>query len=118
MKRIEAVVRPHKQSAVLFALAEMGITNATVIETLGLVRQTGPSLIYEPANLHPETLTGLVPKRMVLLFVSDELAPAAVAAIKSAAFTGESGDGKIVVSEVDETIRIRPKSQTLSSAAG
>ena len=110
MKRIEAIVRPHKVPALLAALAGAGITNATVIETQGLARQASFSQIYEPANSHTETKTGLIPKRMLLLFVEDGQVQSIIDLIQSIALTGEAGDGKIAVSQVEQIVRIRPKS--------
>ena len=109
MKRIETVIRPHKEPNVLAALARLGITNATVIEALGLASLPSFSLIYEPASQHKETGTGLVPKRLLLVFVEDDQVQPAVEAIQSVAFTGTSGDGVITVSQLDQVIRIRPK---------
>lgn len=109
MKRIEAVIRPHKQPEVLAALANMGINNVTVLETLGLSRQPGYSQIYEPMNPHKETQTGLVPKRLLLLFVRDEQVQPVIDLIQTHAVTGAPGDGKIAISQLEEIVRIRPK---------
>ena len=109
MKRIEAVIRPHKQADVLAALARLGITNVTVIETLGLGSLPSFSHIYEPASQHQETGTGLVPKRLLILFVEESQANSVIDAIQSAAYTGTPGDGKIAVSQLDQLVRIRPK---------
>jgi nitrogen regulatory protein PII len=109
MKRIEAVIRPHKQPEVLAALAQLGIHNVTVIETLGLSRQPGYSQIYEPSSPHKETQTGLVPKRLLVLFVDDSRVPAVVDLIKTHAHTGAPGDGKIIVSQIEQIVRIRSK---------
>jgi nitrogen regulatory protein PII len=94
MKRIEAIIRPHKQALVLAALATLGVTHATVFETLGLARQTSRSRIFELSSQEKATGTGLIPKRMLLLFVEDDQAQAAFDIIRKIAFTGESGDGK------------------------
>ena len=109
MKRIETVIRPHKEPNVLAALARLGITNATVVEARGLANLPSFSLIYEPTSQHKETGTGLVPKRLLLVFVEDDQVQPAVEAIQSVAFTGTSGDGVITVSQLDQVIRIRPK---------
>ena len=110
MKRIEAIVRPHKIPALLAALAQSGITNATVLETQGLARQATFSQIYEPANSNSVTQTGLIPKRMLLLFVEDGQVQPIIDLIQSIALTGEAGDGKIAVSQLEQLVRIRPKS--------
>jgi nitrogen regulatory protein P-II 1 len=109
MKRVEAIIRPHKVPHVLAALAQAGITNVTVIETSGLARQMSHSRIYEPANPNNQTQTGLIPKRLLLLYVEDEQVQPALDLIRSIALTGEPGDGKIAVSQLDQLVRIRPK---------
>jgi nitrogen regulatory protein P-II 1 len=109
MKRIEAIIRPHKQAAVLVALAKVGITNVTVIETLGLARHKTFSRTYEPASPNDETQTGLIPKRLLLMFVDDQQAQMVADLIQPIAITGEPGDGIIAISPLDQTIRIRPQ---------
>ena len=109
MKRIEAVIRPHKQVYILAALASIGITNVSVVETMGLASMPSFSQIYEPAGQHPETGTGLVPKRLLLVFVEDERVQPVVDLIQSAAFTGTPGDGVVTVSPLDQFVHIRTK---------
>jgi len=109
MKRIEAIIRPHKVPFVLAALAKSGITNVSVLETMGLARQISYSRIYEPASPNQETQTGLIPKKLVLLFLEDDQVQSVVDMIQSVAFTGEAGDGKIAISSLDQVVRIRPK---------
>jgi nitrogen regulatory protein PII len=109
MKRIEAIIRPHKQGYVLAALAQMGITNVTVIQTLGLCDPPNYSQIYDPAGVDPKTGTGLVPKRLLLLFIEDDQVPSVLKLIQSTALTGRPGDGVIAVSPLDQVLRIRPK---------
>jgi len=109
MKRIEAIIRPHRTPFVLAALAKAGLTNVTVMETLGLARQVSFSQIYEPASPNQETQTGLIPKRLLLLFVEDNQAQPVLDIIQSSALTGEPGDGTIAVSHLDQTVCVRPK---------
>ena len=109
MKRIEAIIRPHKVPAVLAALAKAGITNVTVVETLGMARQLTFSRIYDPANSNEETQTGLIPKRLLLLFVEDAQVQPILDLIQPLAFTGEPGDGTIAISPLDQLVRIRQK---------
>jgi len=109
MKRIEAIVRPHKVPLVLAAIARHGITNVTVLEVLGLARQISFSRVWEPASPNPETATGLIPKRLIVLFLRDNEVQSVVDLIRSIAFTGEPGDGKIAISPLDDVVRIRPK---------
>ena len=109
MKRIEAIVRPHKQTLVLAALAGVGVTNVTVFETLGLASQLSQSRIFELSSTDKETRTGLIPKRVLLLYVEDDQVQPVLDTIQKVAFTGEPGDGKIAVSQIDQFIRINPK---------
>ena len=111
MKRIEAIIRPHKQGYVLAALAQMGITNVTVVQTLGLSDPPNYSQIYDPASVDPKTGTGLVPKRLLLLFIEDDQVPAVLKLIQSLALTGRPGDGVIAVSQLEQVLRIRPKAK-------
>lgn len=113
MKRIEAIIRPHKQTIVLAALARFGVTNVTVFETLGLAPQASRSQVFELTKPEEETGTGLIPKRVLLLFVEDDRVQPALDIIQRAAFTGEPGDGKIAVSQIEQFVRINPKEQPL-----
>jgi nitrogen regulatory protein PII len=109
MKRIEAIIRPHKQGLVLAALAKLGINNVTVIEIMGLVHHISFSRTYQPVCPDEETQTGLIPKRLLLLFVEDEQVQPVIELIQSVGFTGDQGDGKIAISPLDQLVRIRPK---------
>jgi nitrogen regulatory protein PII len=109
MKRIEAIIRPHKQATVLAGLAKLGLTNVTVIKIMGLARQASFSSTYKAINPDTETQTGLIPKLMLLLFVADDQVPPILELIRAQAFTGDPGDGAIAVSQVEQIIRIRPK---------
>ena len=109
MKRIEAIIRPHKQASVLAALAKLGVANVTIFETLGLARQITQSRIFELSDRNGDTQTGLIPKRVLLLFIEDDQVPPVLDIIQDVAFTGEAGDGKIAVSQIDQLVRINPK---------
>jgi nitrogen regulatory protein P-II 1 len=111
MKRIEAIIRPHKQASILAALAKAGFTNVTVIETLGLARQVSFSQTYEVVSPDAQTQTGLIPKRLLLLFVADDQVQPIIELIQPLALTGELGDGVIAVSQLDQIVPIRPKKQ-------
>jgi len=113
MKRIEAIIRPHKQDELLEALArssaltEDSALGVTVLETVGFGRQQGHSDVYRGA----EQELGLVPKRMIIMYVSDDHVEQAVELIRKTAHTGKYGDGKIAVLPVDNLIRIRTGDQ-------
>jgi nitrogen regulatory protein P-II 1 len=103
MKRIEAIIRPSRLSAVLEALDHLGISGVTVCETIGFGRQRGHSEVYKGS----EESFGLVHKRMLILYVSDQDADNVVRTICEHARTGLVGDGKLAITEVVRTIRIR-----------
>ncbi len=103
MKKIEAIVKPHKLDEVKNALTKIGVQGMTVTEVRGFGRQKGHTEVYRGA----EYKIDFVPKSKIELIVADELVTQAIEAIERAAKTGKIGDGKIFVSSVDEVIRIR-----------
>ena len=104
MKKIEAIIKPFKLEDVKDALVEAGIEGMTVSEVKGYGRQQGHSELYRGA----EYVVEFIPKIKIEIVVSsDEYLNKAIEAIKSAAKTGKIGDGKIFVSDITKTIRIR-----------
>jgi nitrogen regulatory protein P-II 1 len=103
MKRIEAIIKPFRLDAVKDALIEAGIHGMTVIEVKGFGKQRGSKEIYRGA----EYVVEFISKVMVIVFVPDESVDVAVDLIRTAAFTGQIGDGKIAVSELVQVIRVR-----------
>ena len=103
MKLIVAVIKPFKLDAVREALTSVGVQGVTVGEVKGFGRQKGHTEIYRGA----EYTVNYVPKLKVEVVVPDDLAERVVEAIEGAAKTGEIGDGKIFVSELEQAIRIR-----------
>ena len=103
MKKIEAIVKPHKLDDVKSALTQVGIQGLTVTEVRGFGRQKGHKEQYRGA----EYTVDLVPKVKVEVVVSDGAAAAAVEAIVRAARTGEIGDGKVFVTNLESALRIR-----------
>lgn len=103
MKKIEAIVRPHKLDEVREALLDVGIKGMTILEVRGLGRQKGHTEIYRGS----EYQIGFLPKIKFELVVPDALLESAVNAILKASKTGEVGDGKLFVSTIDEAIRVR-----------
>jgi len=104
MKKIEAIIKPFKLDDVKEALVEAGIEGMTISEVKGYGRQQGHSELYRGA----EYVVEFIPKVKIEIVVSgDEYMNKAIEAIKSAAKTGKIGDGKIFVSDVSKTIRIR-----------
>ncbi len=104
MKKIEAIIKPFKLDDVKEALIEAGIEGMTISEVKGYGRQQGHSELYRGA----EYVVEFIPKVKLEIVVSnDEYANKAIEAIKTSAKTGKIGDGKIFVSDISKTIRIR-----------
>ncbi len=103
MKMISAVIKPFKLDEVRDALTALGIQGMTVSEVKGFGRQRGQTEIYRGA----EYTISFVPKVAIDVVVTDDQAEAAIEAIRTAAATGQIGDGKIFVIEVAHAVRIR-----------
>ena len=103
MKKIEAIVKPHRLEDVKTALTQIGIHGMTVSEVRGFGRQKGHKEQYRGA----EYTVDLVPKIKIEVVTADGGAQAAVDAIARAAKTGEIGDGKIFVYQLEQAVRIR-----------
>jgi nitrogen regulatory protein P-II 1 len=103
MKRIEAIIKPSKLGEVKEAILAIGHSGLTITEVKGFGRQKGHSELHRGA----EYLVEFVPKLRVELVVDDAQLESAVEAIRLAANTGRIGDGKIFISTIDTTIRIR-----------
>ncbi len=103
MKRIEAIIKPYKLDDVKEALVEIGIVGMTISEVKGYGRQQGHSELYRGA----EYIVEFIPKVKIDIIVEEKDAEGAIEAIASSAKTGKIGDGKIFVSSIEKTIRIR-----------
>jgi len=103
MKLIIAFVKPFNLEQVRDSLKAVGVSGMSVSDVSGFGRQRGQTEVYRGAEYEVE----FVPKVRLEVIVTDELAGLAVAAIESAAHTGEIGDGKIVVVAVEDVVRIR-----------
>lgn len=103
MKKIEAIIRPHKMEDVREALLESGIKGMTVTEVQGYGRQKGHIESYRGAEYNVE----FIPKVKLEIVVVDNLVQTAVSVIIKKGQTGKVGDGKIFISTIDEAIRIR-----------
>jgi len=103
MKLITAIIKPFKLDEVREALTEAGAGGMTVSEVKGYGRQKGHKEIYRGA----EYQIFFVPKIKIEVAVPEDLASRAVEIITEAARTGEIGDGKIFVTPIEHTVRIR-----------
>jgi nitrogen regulatory protein PII len=103
MKKIEAIIKPFKLEEVKDALGELGIEGMTVTEVKGFGRQKGHTEIYRGS----EYTVDFLPKRKLEIVTPDDRVEAAIGAIVKAAKTGKIGDGKVFVSTIEDSIRIR-----------
>jgi nitrogen regulatory protein P-II 2 len=103
MKLITAIIKPFKLDEVRDALTRMGVHGMTISEVKGYGRQKGHTEIYRGA----EYVVNFLPKIKVEVAVSDTIESKVVDAITTAAKTGQIGDGKIFVYDLDHAVRIR-----------
>ena len=103
MKLIIAFIRPFKLEEVREALSEVGVAGLTVTDVKGFGRQKGHTEIYRGA----EYVVDFVPKIKLEIAVPDSLLDSAIEAVVKSARTGKIGDGKIFVTSLGESTRIR-----------
>ncbi|HKJ72850.1 MAG TPA: P-II family nitrogen regulator [Alphaproteobacteria bacterium] len=103
MKYIVAIIKPFKLDDVREALSAVGVQGLTVTEVSGFGRQKGHTEIYRGA----EYKITFVPKIRIEVAVPSNMADRVMEAIETAGKTGEIGDGKIFVMDLDQTVRIR-----------
>jgi nitrogen regulatory protein PII len=103
MKKIEAIIQPHKLDEVKDALIGIGISGMTISEVRGHGRQKGHTEVYRGA----EYKVDLLPKVKIELVVPTANVNLVVETLTAAAKSGKIGDGKIFVSSIEEIVRIR-----------
>ncbi|ULQ45116.1 P-II family nitrogen regulator [Flagellatimonas centrodinii] len=103
MKMLIAIIKPFKLDAVREALADIGVQGMTVTEVRGFGRQKGHTELYRGA----EYVVDLLPKIKLEIVLGPDMVDRAVEAISKAAKTGQIGDGKIFVHDLEQTVRIR-----------
>ncbi len=103
MKLIIAIIKPFKLDNVRDALSDLGLHGLTVTEVKGFGRQKGHTELYRGA----EYVVDFLPKVKIETAVSSDMLDKALKAIIEAAHTGKIGDGKIFVTNIEQTIRIR-----------
>lgn len=103
MKKIEAVIQPHKLEEVKEALKSIGIDGMTISEVRGHGRQKGHKEIYRGMEYQVD----LLPKVKIEMVVTDDRKDEVVNTLVAAARSGKIGDGKIFVFNVEEAVRIR-----------
>ena len=103
MKMLVAIIKPFKLDAVREAMADLGVQGMTVTEVRGFGRQKGHTELYRGAEYQID----LLPKvKLELAVTADQAEPIAEAILK-AARTGRIGDGKILIYDLLQTVRIR-----------
>ena len=103
MKLVTAVIKPFKMDDVRAALSEIGVQGITSTEVKGFGRQRGHTELYRGA----EYVVDFLPKVKLEIAVGDAQVEAVIEAIVKSANTGKIGDGKIFVSSLEQTVRIR-----------
>ncbi len=103
MKKVECIIKPFKLDDVKNAISELGISGMTVSEVRGFGRQKGHTELYRGAEYQVDFL----PKIKLDLVVGDDQVASIVEAVQKEASTGRIGDGKIFVSDIEQSIRIR-----------
>jgi nitrogen regulatory protein P-II 1 len=102
MKRIEAIIRPSALRAVLDGLKAVGYSGVTVVEVQGHGTQKGITETYRG-----QSVEGLLPKLSLMTVVGEKQVAKVIQIITKTARSGEIGDGKIFISPVTNSIRIR-----------
>ena len=103
MKKIEAIIQPHKLEDVKEALKAIGIDGMTITEVRGHGRQKGHKEVYRGMEYQVD----LLPKVKVEMAVPDGRADEVIHTVVASARTGKIGDGKVFIYDVAEAIRIR-----------
>ena len=105
MKKIEVIIRPQRLPDLKEELSNLGVHGLTVLEAGGFGRQRGHKEVFRGNEYDVD----LLPKLMIMLVTKDNLVDKLIDKIVSVCYTGEVGDGKIFISPVEETIRIRTR---------
>lgn len=103
MKRIEAIIRPSKLEDIKEALKNKNINGVTISQVMGCGKQHG----WTEYHRGSEVITNVLPKIEVKMVVEDDKVEDVIKLISEIARTGEVGDGKIFVIDIEECIRIR-----------
>jgi nitrogen regulatory protein P-II 1 len=103
MKKVEAIIRPERLQGVQDALDALGVSGLTVTEVVGCGRQKGYTEQYRGQRVN----ISLLPKIKVEAVVPSDLVDGAVEAIVAGGRTGETGDGRVFVSPIEQAVRIR-----------
>jgi nitrogen regulatory protein P-II 1 len=105
MRKVEAVIQPHRLDRVREVLSKAWVQGLTISEVRGFGRQKGHSELYRGV----EYAVDFLPKVKLEVVIPDGLVPKVIDMIRSTAYTGRIGDGKIFVLPVEEAVRIRTR---------
>ena len=103
MKKVEAIIRPEKLPVVRRALEDLGLGGMTITQVAGHGNQRGITQQWKGNTYTIDLLT----KTKLELVVDDSVLERVLTAIKEAASTGEIGDGKVFVTDVEDVMRVR-----------
>lgn len=103
MKKIEAIIKPHRLDEVVNGLNKINICGMTITEVKGFGRQKGFKEVYRGIEYE----VNFIPKVKIEVVVVKEMVDKVIQAIVENAKTGEIGDGKIFVYDLADVIRIR-----------
>jgi nitrogen regulatory protein P-II 1 len=107
MRKVEAVIQPHKLDDVREGLSKLSLIGMTVTEVKGCGRQKGHTELYRGA----EYFVDLIPKLKLEVVIPEGRVDACIDAITEAAHTGHIGDGKVFVTVVENALRLRTGEQ-------
>lgn len=103
MKKVEIIIRPFKIEEIKECLREIGIKGMTVTDVKGFGRQGGHKEVYRGAEYQVDFL----PKIKIEVVISEDIVDEVIESVMKSARTGQVGDGKIFVYDVEEVVRIR-----------
>lgn len=103
MKLLVAIIKPFKLDDVHEALLEINVPGITISEVRGFGRQKGHTEVYRGA----EYVVDFLPKIKIELALPDNMVETAIDAICKAAYTGKIGDGKILIYDLEQVVRVR-----------
>ena len=103
MKMVEAIIKPFKLDDVKDALHDLGVLGMTVLDAKGIGRQRGHAQVHRGAEYEVDLLINV----KVEIVINDDMVETVVNCIRTAAYTGQIGDGKIFVYELTNVVRVR-----------
>ena len=103
MKKLEVIIKPGKLDAVKKAMASVDYTGVTISQAEGHGNQKGLTTAHADGNFHME----LLPKLRMEIVIAESDLEKMIQAISKAAHTGQAGDGKIFISDIQDIVRIR-----------